>query len=77
MICVDCRGQGGGWRIDTAGVVCVICSRHCGGWRIEVRGGGEDIRLDSRSKFLVSTRGTRAWGGRYPNERLFVLYFVD
>ena len=59
VICVGCSGQGGGWRIDAAGVVCVICSRHCGGWRIEVICGGEDIRLDSRSKFLVSTRGTR------------------
>ena len=50
--------------------------KYCGGWRIEVRGGEEDIRLDSGSKFLVSTRGTSAWGGRCSNGRLFVLHFV-
>ena len=77
MICVGCRGQGGGWRIDAAGVVCVICSRHDGGWRSAVRGGGEDIRLDSRSKFLVSTRGNRAWGGAMFKRTTFCFAFCS
>ena len=64
---------------EARGMVFIVVGgalKYYGGWRIEVRGGEEDIRLDSGSKFLVSTRGTSSWGGRCSNGRLFVLHFV-